>query len=125
MRRFLAIVSVVFALLGCSSMTPTISEDKIKTDLIGQKFAYGQQTLFGQQVWTIEPDEIRDWRLLRRATDRSAGTDVIYAAVRLVGGNNVISGNLKIIYRLYDKGWQFDKVSADSDFSISSKGKGE
>jgi hypothetical protein len=119
-RGLVAVGFVGLLVAGCGVLRPTVGEDKIKSDLIGQKFAYAA-SLFGQSIWTIEPDELKGWRLIRRVTDKDAGTDVIYAAVRLEGGKQVISGNLKIIYRFYDKGWQLDKISADSDFSISNR----
>jgi hypothetical protein len=118
MKFLVVTVCAVVALVGCSYIRPLADEDKIKADLIGQQFPYAA-SLFGQQVWTIEADELKDWRVVRRATDRGAGTDVIYAAVRLEGSGQVISGDLKIIYRLYDRGWQLDKVVPDSEFSVS------
>ena len=119
MKKVSLAFGVFFLLTGCARVLhPTVGEDQIKKDLLGQKFPFAQ-ALFVPQVWTIEADELKGWHVQRRATDYSAGTDAIYAAVRLVGGKQAISGTLKIVYRLYDQGWELDKVSADSDFSLS------
>ncbi len=118
MKRARAALVFGLVLIGCRSFwPPTPSESRIKSDLVGQKLAYAHQ-LLSTSVWTIEPDEIKGWRLMRRATDRKAGTDVVYAAVRLENGTQAISGTVKITYRLFDQGWQLEKVAADSEFAV-------
>lgn len=121
-RCFPGIMVVVVVGLFVSACTPgVVSEEKIKADLSGQQFPF-QQTFLGQQAWKIEPDEIKGFRLLRRATDKKAGTDAVYVAIRLEGGTQVISGDLKITYRLYDQGWQLDSVQPHSEFLVSKPG---
>jgi len=118
MRSFGTFVCVAVLAVGCRNDRRPVAEAQIARDLIGKKIhlSYGPEV---SDTWTIEPDEIRSWQTLRRITDPSAGTDVIYAAVRFEGGGERAAGRVKVIYTLANGGWRFDKVLADSEFTHS------
>src|SRR5437868_15538679 len=104
MRWLGTVACIAVFVVGCRNDRPTITEGQIERDLIGKKIhlSYG---LEGSDTWTIEPDEIKKWQVLRRVTDLSAGTDVIYAAVRFEGGGERAAGSIKVIYTLAKSGW--------------------
>lgn len=124
MRGVRCVLGLALALFfGCSSFWPPVaSEARIQSDLVGQKLVY-DHSLLSREAWTIEKNDIKGWRLLRRATDRKAGADTVYAALRLEGVSRSISGNVKITYRLYDQGWQLETLSPDSEFVVVSAPK--
>ncbi len=112
-------------LLGCGSFWPPVaSEARIQSDLVGQKLVY-DHGLLSSETWTIEKDDIKGWRLMRRATDRKAGTDTVHAALRLEGASRALSGNVKITYRLYDQGWQLETLSPESEFVVTAPRQGD
>ena len=99
-----------------------VTDEKIKQDLVGQSLVVGlRQPAMERLYWNIAPDQIKEWRIQRRLTDRKGGTDVIYAAVRLESRTQVLQGTLQIQYRLFDQGWTLEHVGLESKPSISEK----
>lgn len=114
LHRIVVCALASFLLLAC---TPKVaSEDRIKQDLVGQSFVVAESFL-GQQRWKIEAGEVRSFRMLRRLTNKKDGTDTVFVAVQLETKQKIVSGDLKLMYRLYDNGWHLDAVERASDFS--------
>jgi hypothetical protein len=83
---------------------------------VGQSF--NVQSGLGASTWKIEQGELKSLRLLRRKTDKKEGADVVYVTVKLQAKEEVIGGDLKLLYRLQDNGWHLDSVVSASDFLI-------
>ena len=110
---------IVIGLAGCSPSPP--SEDKIKSDLVGQVFSIRFDGSLRYQI--NNAGEIKGFRVIRRMTDSQAGTDTILVAVNIEDVTHRASGDLRISYRRYDQGWLIDAVQPASDFSWSLRGK--
>jgi hypothetical protein len=116
--RIAPALALVLLLPACRALFhPTPSDKQIQADLVGQRFAYADG-LLSSPHWTIEPHEITGWRIVRRATDRRAGIDVVHASVHLDDGHEAISGTLRVTYRLYDQGWQLESIHPEGEFSV-------
>jgi hypothetical protein len=122
-RALSIIVCVAGVVFGCRYIRRTVSDDQIKRDLIGRKVQL-PLGLASPVLWTVEPDEIKAFQVVRRVTDRSAGTDVIYASVQLEGADERVAGTMKVIYSLSASGWRFDQVLPESVFTFSGSGFG-
>jgi len=95
----------------------------MQNDLVGRKFAVGVAYPMMEPIyWTVQPNEVKDWRLIRRKTDSNAGTDLVYADIRLESSTQVLQGTLKLQYRRYDQGWQLESAGLESQPAITSRG---
>lgn len=95
------------------------TEDKIKSDLVGQSFIYDDTDWWDTKVCTIESGEIKELQITRR-DDSNSSTDVIYANITLAASNEIpyeISVPVKIIYNQGDTGWVFYSISKNQEQS--------
>jgi len=118
-----AVLLLLLTTASACGNSATVSDSQVKTDLVGQRFAVGITNFSMEPIlWTVEPNQLRDFRVTSRQTDRAAGTDVIWADVFLEGATQAVRGNLKIEYKRFDQGWSLQKVGFQTKPTITSKG---
>ncbi len=109
----LTFVLMFFLFNGCGIPVP--NENQIKSDLVGKKVYYRGNALVGRS-FKPSVDNIESVKVARRLTDRKAKTDEVFIDVVFLvqwrGKKHLekMSGQLKLKYRLYDKGWFLENV---------------
>ncbi len=108
MKRVLPMM-ILLGLAGCSSGPEPLETDRIARDLAGQ--AVQAELSQRQGVWRPVSSEIKNFSILKRFSDKKAGTDEVHAEITLENSTRSASGTLVLGYKRFEQVWRLEMVS--------------
>jgi hypothetical protein len=105
--RCVAALGLLVVPFGCSR--PVVTEDKVKADLVGQELQLRVAELPAPALFRVKM--VKGLTVTKRMTAKKEGADSVFATTQLEGGeDDVLTGDLRIRYKLFDQGWQLESV---------------
>lgn len=132
-KIFMVLLGVIFILTACSNTNFDLSEEKLKSDLIGKQVSIGDNYY---NELTFSSDNIKSLKIIDKVKEKEELKVIAEVSIDelvkgrgnanfTLGKNNDArfygDGKINIIYKKYDKSWNIEDITKNSGFDINAE----